>query len=292
MTNRVQFTKVRGLHGENLVVVVNGEMETLDDQHPNYREILAACERDDDREVTRLINVAKSLKETFEPITERVRIADNQVFFDGDIADNAITEAMVRYHRDGEEDDLLALANFFEKLSTNPSGISRTQLYRWLQTHDFTLLDDGDILAYKGMKAADEKGVYHSIHAGVAMVDGKVVNGHIPNPIGSLIEMPRSEVNEDPNVACAQGLHVGTWEFAKSFGRGPVLAIAVNPRDIVSVPKDANNQKVRTCRYRVLELVSRQDARLSRATTSYNKTGEYEQAPKKIKSWMDKVNQR
>jgi len=286
----VQFNRVRGANGDNLTIVIDGEMHVVDDSHPNFDEIFEACEDDDPEAVLDLIDIASSLSQAFEPLTERVSIDNDTVYFDGDVADNTITEAMIRYHRDGEEDDLLALANFFEKLSTNPSGISRNQLYKWLQTHDFTLLDDGDILAYKGVQQPDQYGVHKSIHSGTALVDGTVHQGHIPNPIGSVIEMPRSQVNEDPSVACAQGLHVGTWSFASGFGRGPVLAIAVNPRDIVSVPSDANNQKVRTCRYRVLEVTNSQDDRLSRKTSSYDRTPSYTPQPEaKPKSWMDKV---
>ncbi|MDQ2739570.1 MAG: hypothetical protein M3Y35_13360, partial [Actinomycetota bacterium] len=50
----------------------------------------------------------------------------------------------------------------------------------------------------------------------------------------------------------AHGLHVGTFEYAKNFGH-KLLICSVNPRDVVSVPRDCGFQKLRTCRYTVLD---------------------------------------
>lgn len=296
MSPSIQFNRVEGLNGESLTFFIDGQMYVIDDNHAEYYSILEACGEDDPDLALHLMNVAEQLSKTFQPLSERVRIDnDGDVYFDGDIADNAITSAMVRYYRDGEEADLLALANFFEKIATNPSQNSRDQLYRWLETHNFTLLDDGDILAYKGVTKPNNDGIHLSIHSGTAMVDGEVHHGQIPNPIGSVIEMPRSEVNEDPNTPCAKGLHVGTFEFARDFARqGPVLAVSVNPRDVISVPRDSRHQKVRTCRYTVLEIKKRMDERLSRPTHDYaSVVSKVEDTVKKTpRNWIEKVQKR
>jgi hypothetical protein len=67
--------------------------------------------------------------------------------------------------------------------------------------------------------------------------------------------MQRSAVEHNPARACASGLHVGTWEYASSFGNGVTAVVKVNPRDVVSVPTDCNGQKMRVSRYKVVEYV-------------------------------------
>ena len=84
--------------------------------------------------------------------------------------------------------------------------------------------------------------------SGRATVNGTTHIGHIPNPPGAVVEMPRTQVNGDRHNGCSTGLHVGTWDYASTFGP-KTLIVSVNPRDVVSVPKDCGYQKLRTCRY-------------------------------------------
>lgn len=86
-------------------------------------------------------------------------------------------------------------------------------------------------------------------------VDGVAHTGHIPNPVGAVVEMARTQVDGDREVGCSQDLHVGTYEYAISFG-SKLLICTVNPRDVVSVPSCSAFQKLRTCRYQVSEVRS------------------------------------
>jgi hypothetical protein len=142
-----------------------------------------------------------------------------------------------------------------EKLMANPVEHSREQLYRWLAKHRFTISDDGNILAYKGVNWDESRQVHVSSHPGPAIVDGVPhTDGHVPNREGSVIEMPRSDVDWDPSSACSTGLHVANWDYANGFA-SHILLVEVDPGDVVSVPTDAYDQKVRTCRYVVHGLV-------------------------------------
>lgn len=68
--------------------------------------------------------------------------------------------------------------------------------------------------------------------------------------LGVPVEMPREKCDPDINVGCSYGLHVGSFDYVSRFGRGmdSILAVLVNPRDIVALPKH-DNSKIRTCRY-------------------------------------------
>jgi hypothetical protein len=59
-------------------------------------------------------------------------------------------------------------------------------------------------------------------------------------------------VDDDANSACSFGLHVGTWDYASTFGHGATLTVRVDPANVVSVPHDCNTQKIRTCEYDVI----------------------------------------
>jgi hypothetical protein len=141
----------------------------------------------------------------------------------------------------------VGLIAFFSKLQKNPSFKSRTQLISFIKRHGLTITPTGNFIAYKGVRH-DGK----SLNSGAASVDGVLVTGRIPNELGTTITMPRNKVNDDTHVGCSTGLHAGAWKYASTFGTGPTRAVEIDPVDVVSVPKDCNEQKLRVCRYIVV----------------------------------------
>ncbi|HAH22544.1 MAG TPA: hypothetical protein DCL77_02050, partial [Prolixibacteraceae bacterium] len=65
--------------------------------------------------------------------------------------------------------------------------------------------------------------------------------------LGEPARMNRADCDNDPNVTCSRGLHVGTPEYVSGFGGGNSYKIAclVNPMNVVAVPVDYNGQKMR-----------------------------------------------
>jgi hypothetical protein len=248
--SNVQWKLVEGAAGSVVSVFVDGEIQIADSTQPNFDAIVAAC-RNDVVPAANLFSLVSAVTERFEPVSERVSVLAGRVFFDGDEIDNALTQQIVRLLNADEDFEPLVL--FLEKLATNPDENSKTQLYTWLTGRKFTITDDGDFLAYKGVNRIDGKLV--SSHAGKAIVDGVPVNGQVPNEPGSVVEMPRSEVTNDPSLGCHIGLHAGTYDFASRFTSGPTVVLRVNPRDVVSVPKDSSQQKLRVCRYVVEKVI-------------------------------------
>lgn len=224
------------------------------DDHPNFDRILAAVTAGEDAQVIAdLFDTAKVAAEKFDHLSERVTVRGGRVYFDGDEVDDALTQQVVRFAAEGVE-DWKPLVAFYEKLQTNPLRHSREQLYSFLRAHDFTITPSGDLIAYKGV-SGDSNGGYQSGSSGHAIRNGEDINGYIPNAVGDVIEMPRSEVVHDPGAHCSVGLHVGTFDYAQSYAHGAMLKVEVNPRDVVSVPHNAGGGKVRVCRYRVLEII-------------------------------------
>jgi hypothetical protein len=151
----------------------------------------------------------------------------------------------------------MSLVNFMDKLYQNPEQHSREQLYGWIKARpSITITSDGDLIAYKGLYSeTDEDGtLYKSWHSGSAIVNGEWFNDQqIPQRIGDTVEMPRSQVEFNPYEGCSTGLHAGTFDYARSYGNSRVK-VAINPRDVVSVPTEHNEAKIRVCRYVVIDV--------------------------------------
>lgn len=244
----MQFNLVRRGDTANITVVIDGRMYVADDQHSEFEDIVELVLAGDESVVNKF-DASHRAAAQFEKITERISVANSRVYVDGDEIDDIYAEQIVRFLDEGV-DDWEPLVNFLDKVYTNTDEHTRKNLSRWLNaTGGFTITEDGNIVGYKGLSEQRT-----SIHSGPGIVDGVAMNGHLPNEDGSVVEMARSQVEHNPAVGCSVGLHVGTWDYARSFGR-IVVEVEVNPRDVVSVPTDCNGQKMRVSRYTVVRAV-------------------------------------
>lgn len=253
----IQFTLVAA-NGDRAITVFDPDADqpyVASDGHPNFNRIveIALDESDSfaDYDLDDLFDATVAVSKYLTPLSDRISTADGRVYLDGDEIDTSLSRQIVRFLQAGER-DWAPLVAFYEKLLANPNDHSREQLYDWLDAHDFAITEQGDIIAYKGVKYNDDEGRNYSTHAGSAIVDGEIIEGYIPNEIGSVVEMPRSEVTFDPSLSCHSGLHVGTRKYARIFAHPTILEVHVNPRDVVSVPTGASGEKVRVCRYIVV----------------------------------------
>lgn len=260
--SNIQFSSIISEDGQKFITAfVNGKLlPPVDDSHPNFDQIASECANAldglyvDPQTFEDLFDVSVKVAQRFEKLSERVSVAHGRVYFDGDEIDSSLTQQIIRF-LDSDEDDWRPLVNFFEKVQSNPIDHSKEQLFDWLKLHDtITITPEGDLIGYKGVHS-DGNGGYVSGFSGTAIVDGVRHTGKIPNAVGSTVEMPRSEVAHDPATACSYGLHVGTYDYARSYAQAAMLAVRINPRDVVSVPTDAGGAKVRVCRYKVEEVI-------------------------------------
>lgn len=233
---------------------------TADERHPHFTRILEGLKTGDPN-VWDWFDVASGVVSAFNVITDRVSYDGQNVLFDGDPVHSVLAEQLDRAIQYGDPDNYRALALFWEKLESNPTEHSRTQAYDWLSCHKFQITPEGDVVGFKGVvSTADGYKSYASSQ--LAGVPSGYVNGvpikelsQIPQKVGDVVTMPRSEVAHDPREACKRGLHVATHGYARSFG-DTVVEVHVNPRDIVSVPTDGRGEKVRACRYTVARIAS------------------------------------
>lgn len=235
--------------GENL------QIKQILDSHPNFSKVRAlvldpentATEED----VLNLIDFGLAVGQKLQKLSDRITFDGSNIFFDGDVLRNTLTEHILRMI--GEDNPKLAsLIAFLENVAQNQSANSIDSIYNWLNNRNFTITRDGQIIAYKGVKIG-ANGESLSRRSGFGIVNGVTYNDFLPNPEGAVVEIPRSKVDADNAVGCSTGLHAGTWKYAHTYARGRVLRVQIHPRDIVAVPEHAEYQKLRVCRYVVLE---------------------------------------
>lgn len=134
---------------------------------------------------------------------------------------------------------LVPLANFLKRLPD--SYRIRQDLLKFLDYGNNPLMDDGRFVAYKRVRHN-----FMDIHSNT-----------FSNAPGQVLSMPRHEVDDDPNRTCSYGFHVCSYEYLGHFGSSQgstdkVVAVAVAPEDVVSIPVDYNNTKMRCTGYVVL----------------------------------------
>jgi hypothetical protein len=153
----------------------------------------------------------------------------------GNVLPQVLNDRLKALKEDGFPVD--SLVNFWRNLNTNPSEASRNQLFAFLEQNGHPLTEDGHFVAYRGVRAD-----FKDKHTGT-----------FDNSVGAVCEMPREDVDDNPNQTCSRGLHVAAYGYASGFS-STLVEVKVNPRDVVAVPNDYNGQKMRVCRFEVMAL--------------------------------------
>lgn len=215
---------------ESAVVVIDGRVTTVKRGAPNFVQLRQALldERWDD--VRAHLRADSSLNRWAKG---RFTVKDGNISFDGQPIPADLNSRIVEMASAGEDPD--RLFKFWERLQNNPSHRSVEQLWRFLNQIGIPLTPDGHFLAYKGVRT-DFKDVH---------------SGRFENRPGAVIQMPRNQISDDPNTPCHVGLHVGSREYAESFGPRQVI-VKVDPAHVVCVPFDSSSQKMRVEKYEVI----------------------------------------
>lgn len=198
-------------------------------------------------EVKSLVDLSESFKEWSKGNLEMKE--NSQILYKGYRIASSLEDRLLDMILTTEEDASVAiesLVNFIEKLYQNPSATAINELYLFLDACDLPIMKDGNFLAYKKVRHD-----YTSIHASP---DGT----HMGHSIGTAPSMPRFAVDDDRSKTCSEGLHCCSFEYLEHYGGGAnsedrIIIVSVNPADVVSVPADYDNQKMRVCGYIVVD---------------------------------------
>lgn len=171
------------------------------------------------------------------------QVKDGQVIVNGIPVHDGLSRKILQFQK--EQLPHKPLVRFAENLQKNPSYRAVTELFQFLEKNDHPITEEGNFIAYKRVR-----GNFTDIHS-----------GKFDNSVGQVLEMPRNQVNEDSSQTCSYGLHVANWDYAHNHfashdsATDIMLEVEVSPADVVSIPTDYNQSKMRVCRYKVLGVV-------------------------------------
>jgi hypothetical protein len=234
--------------GNSLSVVfidTEGKFQTkiADSSHANWKPLQAAYKANNFNKVIDLIDVTRAIVKAFKG---KFTVKNGKVFRGDEQVHGYLFEKILLFLREGL--DHKRLIRFAENLAANTSQHTVNDLYRFLENGNFPITEDGCFLGYKGVQND-----FYSITAGSAIPLQGVRNaeGKILNAIGATIEVTRKDVNENRDACSTYGIHVGSYRYAKDFGKsGRLLIVKVNPQDVVAVPTDG--EKLRVVKYVVI----------------------------------------
>ena len=217
-----------------LIAIYDGKQITLNTSDERYKKVMGYISKE---ETEKAIDFLFPGKKIVKYTDGQFIIRGGNVYLKGetDPIHKLIADKLVSFHKN----DLpyMPLIKFWKNLKKNPSEYSKEQLFRFLTVNEHPITSEGYFLAYKYVNIKD---------------DGNVVDsytGKFNNNIGQKPHMDRKDVEENPDKQCGPGLHVAAYEYAKSK---QMIEVLVNPKHVVSIPRDHNEQKMRVTDYTVI----------------------------------------
>ena len=211
-------------------IVLDGIAYSIRSTHKRFREIVKAGASSDWAVVDRLLNETPSVIES----DGRVEVLnDGTVEIDGRPVPQTLAD---RVH--GLVDEGLStngISRFIERLDDNPDSSVRERLYAFMDASNIGISEEGYL------------GVYKRVNEDFT----DVRTGSFDNTPGSTVTLPRGEVDANHRQTCSYGLHVCSENYLASFSGEKVVFCTVDPGDVVAVPHDYNDSKMRVSAYKV-----------------------------------------
>ena len=254
------------LGSDSLTVFCKGVPYNVNRESKIFEAALAAVRADDEEAFLQVVQVKKNIVSAFSAeVIEDITIQNNCIMYNGREITGLIATRILEMK--SLQLSLSPLFAFIRNLMKNPSKRAVDEAFNFVDACDLPLTEDGCILAYRRIRED-----YFDMHSGTVlnkpaslMEDEEIQNFPIKNAgkqkevtveiiAGeTVISMDRNLVDEDKDTTCSQGLHCCSYEYLKSFAGSRTVVVKINPADIVAVPSDYNNAKMRVCRYTIVD---------------------------------------
>lgn len=235
----VSFSGGSGRAIGSLVVTTDSRVFTLTNDHKDFDDILALLKSGDHAQAELRLDRAMHVRAAVQDTS--FDINGNVVTYNGRQLPAVMAQYIIRLNTEGF--DLAPLEKFTANLFANPSYRATQECFKFLEANEMPITEDGCFIAYRSV-TLDYK-------------DHRT--GQWDNSIGAICEEDRNLVDEDPNNTCSKGLHVcalgyihGPQSHGYGGSRSHWVIVKVNPRDVVAVPHDYKNTKMRVCRFEVV----------------------------------------
>lgn len=213
---------------ESVVLNYGGKTQVIAKSDERYEKVLQAIREEKLEDIPGIVEIARAFDGA------GIELRDGLLHAEGVPMPSELSDRILKF----KEDKLPygPLLKFWENLKKNPSYNARQMLFKFLEHNGHPITADGCFIAYRGV-TEDFKDVHTK---------------SFDNKPGSICEMDRSLVDDNPNNTCSRGLHVACFTYAKGFGP-KLVEVKVNPTDVVAVPTDYNGTKMRTCKFEVIQ---------------------------------------
>ena len=213
--------------------IMGGKPKTVAKEHANFTQVKEAVVAGNVKLIEKLID---SISFVAKITNGKVLINDEKVMYDGREVPEYLAHRIIEHSSKGE------------KLMQNPNKEIVQDLFRWMEVGNMPVYPDGDFVGYKVVRSD-----FTPIHRGPY--------GQSQKP-GEVVEMPRSECDENRNQTCSTGLHFCSYDYLSNFNgfdsQNVIVYLKINPKDVTSIPTDYNNTKGRTCRFEVVDVLEKE----------------------------------
>lgn len=220
-------------------ITIGRDVYNADKDHPAFKQALELLVAGDVLGAVDLINVEQAVTRF---VDGDIRIEDGQLFFKDIELKTGLTDRIIGLMYEGK--DFKFLLPFLHNLLENPSRKAVYRLFDFLEANDIEITKEGYFIAWKKVRNN-----FHDVYTGT-----------MDNSPGKEVRVERNQVDEDDERTCSQGLHVCSKSYLGHFGSygsgDKVVSVLVHPKDVVSIPVDYNNAKMRTAGYKVIEEVT------------------------------------
>lgn len=225
---------------DGLSFVLDGSPFHVAESDPHFTDVYDAIKDDMPAYVVHdILDRVKKQLDKLKDLSPNLYFDGAAILFKGSVLHNYAADRLLEFIAADEPVD--PIVNFLEKLMNNPSSHVVEHLYAFLEHGRIPLTQDGDFLVYKAVRKD-----FRDIHS-----------GRFDNHVGNTLEMARNKVDDRRDVTCSYGFHVCSYDYLPSFSHadGHVIVCKVSPADVVAVPNDYDNTKMRVCKYEVIGTV-------------------------------------
>lgn len=223
----------------------DGQMHQTSSSNPMFKDIVAKLRKGDLDDATKLTNIAQAIERASKGIIKN----DGGIlkYVDQNLHETVQDWIMRNMNKGNPAWD--AVINFMGRCKLNENPESIEQLWQFIRACGLIITPTGHFIGYK-------------------YVDDNFMDKHtgkLNYSLGKIVEMPRDMVEFNPEIACGPGIHVGAMNYVN--GHSTIIELLVDPKDVVSVPRDHNNEKLRACRVQSWKVLKHKGVTVSPETT-------------------------
>lgn len=227
------------------VYFADGNSAVWQADNPQFDRVLELCKSNNWIQIEMLHNQAKILMTSDSTKVEKDGkvsvIKNNKSITLEPTEDNNLLNMIALLKKKGVLDDnITPVKPFITNMLENPYIDAVHEIYEYCKNMDFEITEDGCFLAYK--KVRDDLGSVYD-------------NGKTKHKIGEYTEVEKFDT--DRSRECSYGLHFCSKQYLNSYGGEVVILVKVNPKDVVSIPKDYNFAKGRCKRYLTVGIIAK-----------------------------------